>query len=697
MSPKLPENVWAKISQRSLRENKFLLLIPFTGAAVGLTAVGIAHVIAWLQRLAWGSGRDLLNAAESVPWSQRILILLVGGLLVGLIGLLFKVETGGAGQAGMVQALALRSGYISLRNTMPRVVCGMITVAAGGSLGREGPMSQFAAALGSWLARTFHLNTQQVRVLTCASGAAAIAAVYNAPIGGSLLALEVLMGSFALEVLGPVVVASVISTLIFRSAMGDLPRFVLPAVLKDEYRLISGWELIAYLGLGVLAGIVSVLFVKTLFWSEDAFAKSRLPTWLRPAVGMTLVGIIGIWYPHVFGNGYESVNLTLHERFPWELLLILLLVKLAATALTLGSGGAGGLFMPTLMVGALLGGAFGFGIHSWLPAHTAQYGAYALVGMGGVLAGTTFAPITAIMMIFEQTDSYQIILPLMLVCIVSNVVARLFMGEPVHLQSLRRRGIILPRGPEESVMQNLRVRDVMREGAVAVNQAAPFGEIVEQFLRQPHHNLHVVDDEGRFMGAIRLHTLKEMLHQSEALGVVIARDLVDDTFPFVLPEARLSDTMEKFWHEHAERLPVVNNAETRNLIGWVSKRALLGVYTQEILQKRQLLGKFAYSTAVGRREVLVELPAGIRLTTLVVPPTFAGRSLGQLALRSEYNLHVLQIRRRDAVTGIEATILPQADTILLTDDELVAIGPAEGLARLQLAMYSTATDEMDEE
>jgi len=698
MQTRVPISVWASLHSKLPKERRFLLLIPATGAATGLAAVGIAHVIAFIQARCWGSGHNLLDAALAMPWNYRILILALGGLVVGLIGRLFHTETRGAGTAGTIQALALKGGFISLRQQLPRVVCGILTVATGGSLGREGPMALLGDAMGSSIARRFGLTTPQVRVLTCASGAAAIAAVYNAPIGGSLLALEVLMGSFALEVFGPVVVASVISTLVFRSAMGDLPRFVIPAVLKDSYRLVSAWELVGYLALGVIAGIVSVLFVKSLFWTQDVFDKSRLPKWLQPAIGMTLVGIIGVWYPHVFGNGYEAVNLTLREELgPWQLLLLLAFLKLLATALTLGARGAGGLFMPTLMLGGVLGGAFGFGLHKWLPHHTADYGAYALVGMGGVLAGTTFAPITAIMMIFEQTNSYQIILPLMFVCIVSNVVARGFMSEPVHLQTLRRRGVILPRGPEESVMRSLLVRDVMHDNVVAVNQTAPFGEVVEHFLRQPHQNLYVADNDGRYLGAIRLHTLKGSLHQRETLGAVLAHDLVDEKFASVLPTARLADVMDKFWSEHAERLPVIDGAETRRLIGWISKRDLIGVYSQEILQKRQLLGRFSFQTSDGRRDVFVELPEGIRLTTLTVPPTFAGRSLGQLQLRSQYNLHVIQIRRRDPVTGTTTNFMPGADTKLQTDDELITIGPTEGVASLQLAMYSTVTDEDDED
>ncbi len=670
-----------QLSKRSPGDNAFLLLLPLVGFGVGLSSVGIAHIMAYIQKLFWGSGHNLLDAASATPWYFRVAILGLAGLTVGLIGWLFGVETRGAGTSGLIQALALKGGYISLRETLPRVAAGIITVAMGGSLGREGPVAQLAAPIGSRIARQFRLPSQQVRVLTCSAAAAAIAAVYNAPIGGSILALEVFIGSFALEVLGPVVVASVISTLVFRSCMGNLPRFVIP-----QYELISGWELIAYLLLGIAAGGVSVLFVKSLFWVEDGCKKLRAPKWALPATGMLAVGGIGCAYPQVFGNGYEVVNLALHEELPLLLLVVVPLVKLVATALTLGSGGGGGLFMPTLAMGALLGGAFGYGVHHWFPATTAEHGAYALVGMGAVLAGTTWAPIMAILMIFEQTNSYQIILPLMFVCIISTGVARLLMPLPMHLETLRRRGVALPSGPEASVMRTLRVADVMHDDVRAVNHSVPFPMVVEWFLNEPHNNLYVVDGAGRFLGAIRLHALKNMLHQADALTSVVACDLVDEGFEFVTPGQNLADVMEKFWRERAERLPVVNDPSERKLVGWLSKRDLFGVYSQEILRKRQLMGHFVVTSENEKQNRLVELPEGFELQSIELPPHLADCTLADLSPRSAFGVHVIALRRPDPMIGRDSIKLAEPHFPLNAGDRLVVIGKADSIARFTDAL-----------
>lgn len=668
-------------------ENRYLLLVPLIGALTGLAGVFVAHLIAFCQNWFWGSGQNLLEAAAALPWYFRIAIPAVGGLVVGLVGLLTRTETRGAGTSGLIQAIALRGGHVSLRQTLPRTLTAVITMGAGGSLGREGPIITLGGAIGSSLGRHFQITPAQVRILVCAAAGSAIAAVYNAPIAGSLFALEILMGNFALEVFGPVVVASVISTWIFRSTMGALPRFVIP-----QYQLVSGWELFTYWGLGILAGVVSVLFSRSLFLAEDLFDRSRLPKWLMPAAGFALVGVLGVFYPHVFGNGYETVNLALHQQLPFLLLLALPLAKLVATALTLGARGTGGLFMPMLMVGGLLGGAFGSQVHEWFPEQTADQGAYALVGMGAVVAGATHAPLTAIMMIYEQTNSHLIVLPLMFTCIISTVTVRLLRTRSIHVETLRRRGIVLPRGPEGSVMQTLRVRDVMHEEVAAVRHTAPFTEVVERFLREPINNLYVIGDDGAFLGAIRLHALKGMLHQAESLPTVIARDLMDDAFPCVSPEQPLAETMETFWREPVERLPVIEPG-TRRLIGWLGKRDLFGVYSQEILRKRQLLSRFTLRDAEGERDVFVELPEGFQVATLTVPATVAGQTIRDLAIRSRYNLHVLQLKRRDPQTGRLLVEAPSPDSRLDDGVQITVIGPEEGLARFQLRLYSTTNNE----
>ena len=686
--------VAAQLARRTPSENAFIFLLPVVGVTVGLLCAGTAHVIAFLQNMCWGSGTNLLSAALETPWYFRILIPLTGGLIVGAIGWVFHVQTRGGGITTIIQSLALKGGVLSVRQTVPRDWAAVVTLSTGGSLGREGAMAMLASAVSSYLGRRFKLSTQHLRMLVCAAAAAALAAVYNAPIGGALFALELLMGNFALDVLGPVVVVSVISTLVFRSCMGGLPRFIVP-----QYQLVSSWELFFYLGLGVLAGLISILFVRLLFASQDAFEKLPVPRWLTPAIGMTLLGVIGVFWPHVYGNGFEPVNQILqHDQasMPLKLLLILLPMKMLASAVTFGGGASGGLFTPSLMVGALLGGIFGYGVHSLFPLITAEHGAYALVAMGGVLAGTIHAPLTAIMMIFEQTNSYQIVLPLMFVCVVSHVTVRLLGGRSLEEEAMRRHGVKLPRGTEGSVMHSLCVADVMHDDVTAVNHSVPFTGVVERFLKEPYNFLYVTDGHGKFLGAIRLHALKEMLNQGDALQSVVAHDLLDDTFEVVLPTDKLADTMEKFWRQNCERLPVVNNLTDRKLIGWMSKRDLIGVYSQEILRKRQLLGHFVVQDQDEKRDMFVELPEGFDLRTIELPAQCVGQTLAQLAPRSGFGVHVLAVKHRNPLTGQDSVELPAPQTKLGAGDRLAVIGQSDGISRFVAALNtSTITPASD--
>ena len=664
-------------TRRSPSESALILLIPVVGVTVGLSSLGIAHLIALLQDLAWGDARDLLAGAAAASWQERILIPAIGGLVLGLLALLPRVRFQGSGTPGVVEALALKNGVVRLREKIPATIGGILTVASGGSLGREGPMMEFAVAVTSWFGRRFRLEPQDLRILVCAAGAASLAAAYNAPIGASIFALEVLIGSLAMPVFGPVVIASVIATLISRNAMGELPRFVVP-----DYELVSVYELGGYLVLGVLAGLFSAGLIRTVSLCEDGFRALRLPRFAAPVVGFALVGALGVWLPHVYGNGSETVNLALHEQLPLELLIVLPFAKLLATALTRSSGGAGGMFTPTLMMGALLGGAFGTYVHQWFPDHTAGPGAYALVGMAAVLAGTTHAPIMAIMMIFEQTDSYQIILPLMFVSTISYAVARRIKKESLHVESLRRRGVVLPRGPEEGVMKSLRVRNVMHDDPQAVHRAAGFQTIVEAFLKHRFNYLYVVDDHGSFVGAIALHEIKEMLKHADSLEVVVAHDLVDPDFLVATPDDTLAETMERFWRQNSERLPVVEDLESRRLLGWISKRDLIGVYKQEILGEGQLLSRFGQS-GDRRQDRYVELPEGFEVATVHIPTSMSGLTLRDMAPRREWGFYVLQITRSDPVRGTRSVEMPDADAILQPADELVVVGPTEGIDRFR--------------
>jgi CIC family chloride channel protein len=659
-------------------EKRFLLLVPLTGAATGFAAVALVRLLAAVQRRLWGSAHELVQHASELPATHRLLVPILGGALVGLLALAYRRPLRGHGTASIIEAVAQRGGVFPLGDTLVRALGTIVTVGSGGSLGREGPLVQVGAALGSLLGRRFQLTGNRLKILVGCGAASGIAAAYNAPIGGAMFALEVILGNFALESFGPIVVASVIGTLISRQLLGAYPAYSVPA----HVTLVSGWELGNYLFMGLLIGIASALFILALRGAEKLFDRLPLPPWSKPVLGFGLVGLIGIQFPQVFGNGYDTVNRVLREEVPLELILILPLLKVAATALTLGSGGSGGLFTPTLFVGSVLGSAYGSWCHESFPGTTASSGAYALVGMGAMVAGTTQAPLTAIMTIFELTGDYPIILPLMFACAVATVIGRLLHPESLYTEALAARGVRLGGRMEELVMDTILVRDVMREGAPPVSDQAPLETVLKRLMDEGRKELFVVDGEGRFRGTITLAELSDYLGRPDDLKRIRAGEGLYTDVPVLTLNDRLSEAIGRWSQVSRDRLPVVDGRETRRFVGELSAGDIISLYSQEVLHKEARLARFD-TAGEGDRPVTtyVELPAEYVVALVTLPDSFAGATLRDLDARRRFGVNVIEVKRRVG-SGQERRIIPDAGTELKAGDGLIVVGRPADIAHL---------------
>ncbi len=396
---------------RSIRESEYTvttilaILIGFLG---GFGAIGFRSLIQAIQSIGYGSGSDLLAAVLSVPWYGKLLIPAIGGAVVGPLIFFFAREAKGHGVPEVMEAVALRSGLIRKRVVIVKTLASAISIGSGGSVGREGPIVQIGSAIGSSLGQILRVSGNRMRNLVGCGAAAGIAATFNAPIAGAIFALEVILGEFQIGTFGPIVLASVMATVISRAFLGDFPAFI----SIPKYDLVSIWEIPAYLVMGFLGGFVSLLFIKSLYKAEDLWAGLKVPEFLKPALGGLTIGLLSLYFPQILGVGYESITEALLGKLPWFLLLVLVFVKIFATSLTIGSGGSGGVFAPSLFIGAMMGGIYGHMVHHFFPSVTASSGAYSLVGMGAIVAGATHAPITSILILFELTDDYRIILPL---------------------------------------------------------------------------------------------------------------------------------------------------------------------------------------------------------------------------------------------------------------------------------------------
>jgi CIC family chloride channel protein len=425
----------------------FRFLIRFVQALFFEGSEGLASLF---EESLLAEAQDPLAAARQLEWYWRLALPAAGGLIVGPLIYFFAREAKGHGVPEVMAAVALRGGVIRKRVVTVKALASAISIGSGGSVGREGPIVQIGSALGSALGQALRLPTAQLRTVVGCGAAAGVAATFNAPIAGALFAAEVVVGNFALTQLSPIVISSVVATVVSRFFLGNHPAFPVPA-----YSLVSPLELFPYMIVGVLAGGVALAFMKTLYAAEDFFDATPIPEWGRACVGGLLVGAIGIWLPNVFGVGYSSIAAALDSQLPAALLGVLIVAKILATSITIGSGGSGGVFAPSLFLGAMTGGFFGTLLHGWFPEATASSGAYALVTMGAVVAAATHAPITAIIMIFELTQSISIIPPLMAACVVSTLVATYVQRDSIYTMKLRRRGIDLQEEEPRDILRSL--------------------------------------------------------------------------------------------------------------------------------------------------------------------------------------------------------------------------------------------------
>jgi len=553
-----------------------LLWAGIVGFLGGLSSIFFRHAIEFIQTYVIGEGTRFFVAAAGLSWQVRLATPIVGGLIAGLIlhhglrWLTYKSST------DYMEAISLGSGVVRVRATLVKSLSSLFTIASGGAIGREGPMVQLSAMLASVTGRKIGLPVPRLRLLVACGAAAGIASTYNAPIAGALFVAEVVLGTIAMESFGPLVFASVIATVTVRQLWSGSPVYAIPG-----YQLVSIWELAPYLLLGIAAGLLGPVFLSILKTGEHLFTKVKGGVPLRMAIGGAVVGLLSLAAPSVWGNGYDVVSALLH-REPldnalfgpgqlWEGVALLLVLKVVATAATAGSGAVGGVFTPTICVGAALGFLFGYPVHHLWPATTASADAYALVGMGCFLAATTRAPIMAILMLFEMTLDYAIVLPLMMSCVAAYYVAQGTGGESIYAEALRRKKALAP----DPRLATLRIGDLMKPNPPCIGERARFRDAAKFFASNRYNYLYVTDAENRFRGAISLHDMKPFLNDAEVADLALALDVMQEEFPLLTPHHTLGEAMESFAKHDGERLPVVFDKDDPILLGSLSKRDVL--------------------------------------------------------------------------------------------------------------------------
>lgn len=578
MRPRLP---------RLEPETQFLLLAAAVGAAGALGNEAFRRAIHFSQRLFHGETQDLLQPVGRL--SQSLLVVIVptlGGLAVGLLRHFSGERVGGYAMPGFLEAVNLKAARLSFRNTFLRTLAAVVTLGSGGSAGVEGPMAALGGSLGALVARARRIVGEKLRVLVACGASAAIAAAYGAPIAGVFFTQEiVLAGNYDLANFVRVVVASGTATVISRALRGDAATFEV-----ETFELVSMAEIGFYLALGLWCGILGAFFSRVFYWVQARFDALRVSNVAKPAIGGAIVGTIAIVSPGVLGAGDEVIGELVHTQ-PFAggsallLLALLVVAKMFATATTIGSGGAGGVFGPSLFLGAALGAAIGSIADAFAPEHAGLPGHYAMVGMGALLAATARAPLTSIFLVFEMTGSSSTaVLPTLVAVAASIYTARRIEPYSIDEMGLARRGIVLKEGREASVLAGIRVAEAMRPGYERLPSDLPAPRLVALVSQSRANAFVVVDENERMLGILSIQDLRVLDQRTaDELGLLtIAADLCEREVITIFPEDSLAEALARLDLHGFRQLPVVERADPRRVVGMIERRHILSAYQRAL-------------------------------------------------------------------------------------------------------------------
>jgi len=558
----LPSRQWTLLL-RDREEQVFLVLTLVIGALVGATVV--AFIV-----LTENFGKRI-DPAGAAAW-RRMAAPVIGSLAMGYLLFKYFPDARGSGVPQTKAALYARGGRISLATVFGKFFCTSATLASGIPLGREGPSVQVGAGLATLLGRALRLSPEKIKALVPVGAAAAIAAAFNTPLAAVLFALEEVVGDLHAPVLGSVVLASATSWAMLRLLLGNDPLFKVP-----QYQLVSPWEFAVYAVLGVLGGFVSVGFTKLLLYMRAKFLQfPRKTVWFQPLAGGLLVGIIAWFVPQILGVGYKFVGDALNGGMAVKLMVLLLVLKFFAVVVSYASGNAGGIFGPALFLGAMLGGTVGTVAHMYFPGHVAAPGVYALVGMGTLFAGIVRAPMTSVVMIFETTRDYAVIVPLMISNLVSFFISSRFQPQPIYEELAHQDGIHLPTSETRSQGESRRVIRAMRAAPEVLSVTMLVEEAMEKTRASSLH-AHPVGDEHGLVGMVELSRLQKTFGDGEISKPI--GELVDkNKFPHLHTDHSLMVALERMGSTHLDVLPVVSRGDVRKLEGIVTLQDVLNFY-----------------------------------------------------------------------------------------------------------------------
>jgi CIC family chloride channel protein len=570
--------------RRIVRNDQLILsiLAVFVGAAAGGGVIAIRELIDLIQGLTLGgTSENLISIVFTLPWWQTLFTPAIGGLMVGLFIYYCIPGQKPLSVAKVIEASALQGGRMSFRAGIGAAIASSISIGVGGSVGREGPAIHLGATVGAWFARTLHLTRSLSRALLGCGAAAAVAASFNAPIAGALFAHEVIVGHFAMSAFTPIVIASVVGTIVSRIYFGDVPAFGI-----TEQSLASFWEFPAVVGLGIAGGFVAIIFMRTAMKTEDVMSKVPGPQWINPAIGGFLIGLIALVFPHVLGVGYDATDLALNIQLPLYLMVSLIFMKILATSICIGSGFGGGVFTPSLMIGAMLGGSYGMVVTGIFPELSSGPGAYTIIGMGAVSAAVLGAPISTTLIVFELTDDYPLTIAVMIGVVISNVVAQQFLGKSFFSWQLERAGLDLKGGFETTLLRSIKVRQLVDKNAETVSVGTGLQDLRHKLQFSETGELFVLRKNDELFGTITLADLSDVAFDHDVDNLINAGDVARLHPPFLVQGDDLEKANKVMRDSGEHFIAVVEDHETMKFIGTLYETEVMSAYNRALLKVR---------------------------------------------------------------------------------------------------------------
>jgi chloride channel protein, CIC family len=642
------------------------------GLVVGLTGGAGVWLFKQLIGLAQRFFFDLLGGALG-NWGSWTVVLIpvLGGLVVGLIVHFMIGEERHHGVAGIMEATALAGGRLRYKRMPAKATASAISIGCGASVGPEDPSVQIGASLGSMFGQWLHLSDERLRSLVAAGCASGIAAAFNAPIAGVFFSLEIILGEISGGAFAIVVLASVISAVFTQAVSGPEPAFHVPA-----YAFNSPNELLLYLGLGLLAGPVAATYIRLLYLIQDGFHRLKMPPWVKPMLAGLIVGLVGFFLPQVLGVGYGTIGSILNgETTGFLLLLALLLAKLLLTPVSIGGGFQGGVFAPSLFIGAALGAAYAVALDWLWPGLNVIPGAYAMVGMAAVLAGAVHAPLTAVILLFEMTNDYHIILPVMFAVVVSMFLSQRIIRDSVYTMGLARKGIRLQRGRDVDVLETITVGELMQPAPQILSEMDSLDYAAKSLIDGRHHGLPVENDVGVLVGILTMQDLGRIQESDMSalrVGDICVRDLL-----VAYPDETIGDALRRMGARDIGRMPVVSRSDPRHMLGWLRRPDMLRAYDIALTKRaaqRHRAHQVRLGAISGEYVRIYEIPIDAKSLC-------DGKRVKDIAWPA--NCLLASVR-----TGRNVTV-PHGDTILRAGNVIVVL--VEGGSEEQVAKMCRAT------